>query len=723
LELTGRRIPFALLFGCAAIGILAGDLSVRFWSLWMIAFVPCAFIAGRSTVALAAAVACFFAVWQAQPIAFDPGRLLLEKPPNQSSNIEITVTEEPKPGGKSNFRRFVARVDRIAPAPVDGTFKALIECRVTNVEYGDRFALTGRFEPLPAPHNPGEFNYADFLYRRGVYIRFRAAVPAKRLEGRQTNPVVAAALRTRQIIQSVLTIGLEDDLATAQIIQSMVVGSRSEIPADLKALFAETGTLHLFAVSGLQVTVFASVIWGLLRLTGRSRRLAGLAVLPVILFYATVTGLTPSSLRAALMSSLLFLGISLERPGSLINVLCASGFVILLVEPQQLFQAGFQLSFSVVFAILIGVRPATEALSRIGEPDPFLPRSLWSPLDRLRRRVVNRLVEAIILSGICWIASAPILVAHFHFVTPVGLITNIVVVPVAGLVFLLGVTAILLAPFGSFVIGAVNNLNWLVTQILISALSAASLVPIPSWNVPGDVSANEGDRITILALRSGSAIHLRCGGRDWLFNTGNQSQWRYVTHRYLRYSGINALDGCFLSTDSPQHVGGVLELLEHYNTRLYLSADHPSSALPSRSIPVAPGFRHNVTTGTWFEVLSSGPEPARRRNPRRSPPIKLSIAGAETLLLPDLTRSALKQLATQSPEVVVLIGSHSVPLAEIAAVLRPQLIVSTDQEESLSAVQQLSLDRRGAVTLSWKPSHFEVDCFDGTQLRFTRRNR
>src|SRR6185312_5587192 len=117
--------------------------------------------------------------------------------------------------------------------------------------------------------------------------------------------------------------------------------------------FIRTGTMHIFAISGLHVALIAAILVQLLRFFQIPRGACGLVIIPLIWFYTGATGWQPSAIRSTIMSSMVVLGWSLKRPSNLLNSLLASAVIILIWQPEQLFQASFQLSFFVVLSMAL----------------------------------------------------------------------------------------------------------------------------------------------------------------------------------------------------------------------------------------------------------------------------------------------------------------------------------------------------------------------------------
>src|SRR5205814_10294194 len=108
---------------------------------------------------------------------------------------------------------------------------------------------------------------------------------------------------------------------------------------------------------------------------GLPRTLIGVALLPILWFYVALTGWPASAIRATVMLSIIIVGWVLKRPSDLINSLFAAALIILVWEPQQLFQAGFQLSFFVVLCLILTIPPLHILAARWFAPDPLIPVS------------------------------------------------------------------------------------------------------------------------------------------------------------------------------------------------------------------------------------------------------------------------------------------------------------------------------------------------------------
>ena len=573
-----QRAPLAGLFVMASLGILAADQRPDWWPWWGVGFVLAAipvFII-RSTWLPLALTFAIFAFWHGCQVASDEGYKRSQQRPFDDHEHAVTflVLSEPEINQLQSIQFLVASVCSIDNRPAN--FRVYAECSGEPLLYGDRVTARGRFQIQPKPMNPGEFDFGDFLRRQSIYLNFRARtkMPVIISGANQANLLVAIGLATRHKIAEALQKGIEDDLEAARAIQGMLLGARGETDAALKRLFRDTGTIHLFAASGLQLGLLTGLAWKVLLHIRFPRRLVAVLIGSVTIAYCALTEFHPATVRAAVMAILIAVGASVERPVATLNSLCGSGVLILIHDSQQLFQIGFQLSFIAVATILTAARPFAELLYRPFEVDAFLPMRLLSPFQRVWHAVIFRVCELLSLSTVCWGATAPILILQDHRISLVAVFANVLVVPLATTVTLLGIASLIAGSISNQFAICLNNTSWLIIKSILMILHTAVLIPGHCCNV-SPASLIEPDHVTILSAKYDHIIHVHIHGHDWLVNTGNLSEWRAVTAPYLRYQGINQLDE-LVECDPPAHEAKVIAEVRE---ELHVASIIPSSPL------------------------------------------------------------------------------------------------------------------------------------------------
>src|SRR6266478_1229830 len=253
------------------------------------------------------------------------------------------VTSEPKvaPNG---FATFLFKLESIEFEGKTTPTKATVLVRWRgNPEFGDELKLFGIAEPIAPPRNPGEFDLRSYLarqdVRRTLFVRYpEDGVLLKRGAG---NPILRAAQKSRAWMQTAICRGLDDSPKVQNFLSGIVLGLRHQTTEDIEEPFQQTGTLHLFAVAGLHVGIVARLLWILAMVARLSRKWATAVIVPCLLFYAAVTGLHVSSVRAAVMCSILLTGFFAERKVFSLNSLAAAAFFLLSWNTNEAFTTGF----------------------------------------------------------------------------------------------------------------------------------------------------------------------------------------------------------------------------------------------------------------------------------------------------------------------------------------------------------------------------------------------
>ena len=320
------------------------------------------------------------------------------------------------------------------------------KAEVPLVRYGDVLLVLGRPCAVPRRRNPNEFDYAAFLalaqirhqhWVRGGGVAVVGYCPPSRVQ--------AWSFQVLRRCRAWLGRCMRQPTARA-VVRALVLGDRDGLTPVVREAYAASGTLHVLAVSGLHVGLLYWLV-GLLLGWLRSIRLVRVAApavsLGVLGFYAFVTGLSPSVLRATLMFGLVTVAPLLGRRTNVYNTLAASAFVLLCWQPLWLFAVGFQLSYLAVLGIVY-LQPRFYGCWRFGS------------------RVLDRLWLLSSVSLAAQVATAPLSLYYFHQFPTYFLVANWVVVPAAALILCLGLL-VLATAFWPGLSGAVAwLLEWLV---------------------------------------------------------------------------------------------------------------------------------------------------------------------------------------------------------------------------------------------------------------------
>jgi ComEC/Rec2-related protein len=561
----GDRIPMAAI-GCAIAAVLAPLALRRRSSLLTHAFV----------------VVSFFTLHSFRQ-SDSPGLRLARELGEEPIAIAVrgVVVTEPKISarGTASFQFALQTITR--DGQTRQTDATILARWLGDVRYGDELQLFGVIGPVEPPRNPGEFDMRDYLARRDVrhVLVVRYPENGKVLSRGGGRWIMRAAHASRNWMQAALACGLEDSPDLHGLISGMVLGVRDDTPDEIEERFQQTGTLHLFAVSGLNVAIVAHLLWIVATTMRIPRRWAIGLIIPALFFYAAVTGLNPSSVRAALMAAVVLGGYFVDRKVVIGNTVGAAAAMVLCYDTNQLYSTGFQLSFAVVIAIVWAADPFLNLMMRWCEPDPFLPRSLVSRAHRLWQRSWGGVARGLSVSLAAWLGSLFLILPYFHLVTPVSLLANVVVVPLAFFVLAIGLMSLLVTPVASWIAVVFNNANWSLASAILAAVELFARAPAghfyverPRW--PSGVRAE----LTALDVGPGAALHVRSRRGDWLVDAGPERDFKRIVRAYLRSRGINGMEGLVLTHGDASHIGAAASVI-----RAFRPAELIDTPLPDRS--------------------------------------------------------------------------------------------------------------------------------------------
>jgi ComEC/Rec2-related protein len=297
------------------------------------------------------------------------------------------------------------------------------------------------------------------------------------------------------------------------------------------------------------------------------RKPATALIIPLLFFYAAITGLHTASVRAAVMSALLLGGIFFDRKVLAFNSLAAAAFLILLFDSNQLFTSGFQLSFAVVGAIILLADPMFVRFERSIAPDPFLPRLLLSRMRRISAALARGLARGASVSLAAWIGSLALIYWYFHLITPVSLLANLVVVPIAYFVLALAMLSLIAAPISSGLSIIFNNANWLTSHAVLCLVHFFALLPGGHVYLPRFTERHAPIMITVLDEGTGGAARVRANNYDWLIDCGGQRNYEHTLKAFLHSNGINHIEGILLTHGDAQHIGGAADTVADFAAR------------------------------------------------------------------------------------------------------------------------------------------------------------
>lgn len=335
--------------------------------------------------------------------------------------------------------------------------------------YGERWTFSGYLNQMV-------YRQGLFTGKPGGLFFSGSARKAHPLAEDQGSSLIKHSLQGRGWAGKLLSHGITDRPEQVCILNSILLGYYSQIPRDLYQAFANTGTLHVFAISGSHVVILGGAIIFILAACGLPRTRWVLFLGPLLVLYTAMTGMQPSAIRACIMGIVYWIAPLIGRKPDIFTTLAVSAIIILGISPEDLINIGFLLSYIAVLGLILFCPVFSDLLRRCFvhdplklEPDPhwqeFL-RSLWHGFS-----------ELFSVSLAAWLVTTPLTILFFGTFSPIGLPANLLVVPLSSLVIITGVLSLTLGSCTLFFADLFNHAN--LALIVLMTESARWFASIP----------------------------------------------------------------------------------------------------------------------------------------------------------------------------------------------------------------------------------------------------
>ncbi|MBF0532011.1 MAG: ComEC family competence protein [Candidatus Omnitrophica bacterium] len=360
-------------------------------------------------------------------------------PANQLSHYEslfsgedITVTgtiiSDPQARAKRTTFYFEAEEVRKPDVVLKTRSKIFVQVFGTlDGSYGEKWQISGRLHK-PYDFQHGRFSYADYLKKHDVTEVFSVGRDQpKRLIDGQGAFFHKHIFQIRRNWAAVLHSSLPP--VSAGFMREMLLGERSPLVSNFRAVLSRTGTVHILSIGGEHIGMMACLLWIILGVLCFSSRIHWAAMIIVLAVYAVMVDAQPPVVRAVEMFAVFAFGRVIERDNDAANSLGVAAFCILLFDPAALFDIGFQLSFACVASIFIFF--------------PLLSGRLKQTQPNFYRGWRRRVVDVILVSFAVTIGTAGLVAWYFQMFSPVALLTNLLIIPLTTLAVWLGFAVIL----------------------------------------------------------------------------------------------------------------------------------------------------------------------------------------------------------------------------------------------------------------------------------------
>jgi len=483
----------------------------------------------------------------------------------------------------------------------------------SRIAYGKQIELAGFLAAPKAATNPDQFDYSLMLQRRRIHAVLYSGVPQQI----EVAPGTAGNSLKRWVyhVRTTLAETLETQFSPehSSLLRCILLGDQQALDPAVREDFTRTGTYHFLVVSGLHMGALAYLLWSLQRLARVPVRAAAAFIIVAALFYMMLAGGRAPVVRATVFVCVLCGAKILNRSYSTLNVLALAALVVLVLDPMQLFSAGFQLSFAGVMGIVYLHRPVEGLLRRVAGMKRN--ETIAGQRQSSGAAIVNAALRGLSASIAACLAIAPLVAYYFNIIVPMSIVLNVLLFPVAvgilllgsifflfslvpalgslakmGLVVLLTVLRTPLAelrslPWTTFFVGSPDPL-WMICYyatlvasalhfsghlkrryVLVPAAAALLIVFVPFF-----APSSAPFEAVFFDVGNGLSTYVHVPEEDLnlVFDCGTTSRFdvgQYLVGRHLLNRGVRRIDYLVLSHPHNDHINGVSALMERFSIR------------------------------------------------------------------------------------------------------------------------------------------------------------
>lgn len=344
-----------------------------------------------------------------------------------SNYYQVRVNEPPE----IKMRSVKLVVDFISRNDTIVSGKALIyvkkDEKSVELDYGDVLLIKGKFDKTKSNGNPFEFNYSKYLKLFDIHHQAYLNSGSWLKINNRSNGL----FRVTYEISSYLSHVIDNSRLNTDnkaIAKALLIGEKEDLSKEVLRTYSSAGAMHVLAVSGLHVGIIMMIlmfVFSPIKRIKNGKSIFLLIVLFGVWFYAFVTGLSPSVLRSSLMFSFIVIGKELERDTSVYQSILVSALILIVIDPLVLFKVGFQLSYLAVLGVVY-IQPRIYRLFYI------------------KYKAIDYLWQISSVSIAAQLATFPLGLYYFHQFPNLFLISNLIVIPLAVIILVLGISYLVL---------------------------------------------------------------------------------------------------------------------------------------------------------------------------------------------------------------------------------------------------------------------------------------
>lgn len=363
---------------------------------------------------------------------------------SETNSIQGTIAERLKPNNFSE--KYYFKISKMEGKAVFGKILLTVPKKEIPKQFhaGEKITIVTALQPITKSSNPYQFDYAAYLERQQVYHQLYLK-SGNHIQNGTVHNFDYYVERYRSTLLNSFSIH-HFSPETDHIIRALLLGQRQDMDTETSENYTNAGVIHILAISGLHIAILYAMLLFLLKPLQRFRKgklLQFVCILAFLWLFAILSGLTASVVRSVVMFSFVSLGLYLNKSGNIYNILTVSMLVMLLIQPDFLFDIGFQLSYIAVFAILW--------------LQPF-----YKSIKPSRYKIVNYFVDVLVISFVAQLGVLPLSLYYFNQLPLLFFMANLVVIPLSSFVLILGIVVLIfnfIAPELSLILGKLLSLS------------------------------------------------------------------------------------------------------------------------------------------------------------------------------------------------------------------------------------------------------------------------
>lgn len=330
-------------------------------------------------------------------------------------DISLTGKIISEPVQKNKNQQFVLEVFDVNGQKIKKEKTLVYAQKAYKMEYGDIVCLTGRLAIPEKPVFPYTFDYNLYLQRENIYTAFYQY--GFEFIEKKPNKIKHLSIKVRDNIENKIDEYFKPPYSS--ILKSMIVGDKAALDKDTKNDFVNSGLIHILVISGLHIGFCAAIFLFVFKILGFKLKYVYFLTIPALFFYTLMTGANPPAVRATIMASCVLISFMLDREPLIYNALSLSALIILIINPQSLFTASFQLSFLATFGIV------------------YLYPKFRFAFGFIRNKFLAAVWDVACVTLSAQFALIPILIYYFGKISVVSFILNLIIVPLVPVIIVL----------------------------------------------------------------------------------------------------------------------------------------------------------------------------------------------------------------------------------------------------------------------------------------------